>query len=50
VQGDINFMGKMVESLVVEFDHEKYKEFLSFGSKSPKLARQYRGSSSEIRS
>ena len=42
-------MGKMVESLIVEFDQAKYEEFLSSGSKSPK-ARQYRKVSSEIRS
>ena len=42
-------MGRMVESLVVEFDQTKYEEFLSFGSKSPR-ARQYRKVSSEIRS
>ena len=40
-------MGRMVESLVVEFDQAKYKEFLSSGSKSPR-ARQYRKVSSEI--
>ena len=48
VQGDINFVGKMVESLVVEFDQVKYEEFLSSGSKSPKATRQYRRVSSEI--
>jgi len=41
VQGDILYKGKTVESLVVEFDQAKYKEFLSSGSKSPK-ARVYR--------
>jgi len=34
-QGDVSFMGKTVESLVVEFDQVKYEEFLSSGSKSP---------------
>ena len=40
----------MVESLVLEFDQVKYEEFLSTGSKSPRVARQYRRVSSEIRS
>jgi len=35
-QGDVTCMGRMVESLVVEFDQAKYEEFLSFGSKSPR--------------
>ena len=35
-QGDILYKGKMVESLVVEFDPAKYEEFLSSGSKNPK--------------
>jgi len=47
-QGDVNFKGKTVESLVVEFDQAKYEEFLSSGSKSPKAARQYCRVSSEI--
>ena len=40
-QGDVIYMGKTVESLVVKFDQAKYEEFLSSGSKSPK-ARAYR--------
>ena len=48
-QGDVTYMGKIVESLVVEFDQAKYEEFLSSGSKSPR-ARQYHKVSSEIRS
>ena len=40
-QGDVLYKGKTVKSLVVEFDHAKYEEFLSSGSKSPK-ARAYR--------
>ena len=35
-QADVLRKGKMVESLVVEFDQAKYEEFLSSGSKSPK--------------
>ena len=35
-QDDVLRKGKMVESLVVEFDQAKYEEFLSSGSKSPK--------------
>ena len=46
-QGDVIYMGKTVESLVVEFDQAKYEEFLSSGSKSPK-ARAYRRVSSGI--
>jgi len=42
-------MGKVIESLVVEFHQAKYEEFLSSGSKSPR-ARNYRKVSSEIRS
>ena len=49
MQGDVTFMGKTVESLVMKFDQAKYKEFLSSGSKSPR-ALQYRKVSSEIRS
>ena len=39
-QGDVTYMGKIIESLVMEFDQVKYEEFLSSGSKSPR-ARQY---------
>ena len=35
-QDDVHHKGKMVESLIVEFDQAKYEEFLSSGSKSPK--------------
>ena len=42
-QDDVLYKGKMVESLVIEFDQAKYEEFLSSGSKSPK-ARAYAGS------
>jgi len=48
VQGDIIFMGKTLESLIVEFNKTKYEKFLSFGPKSPR-AQQYRKVSSEIR-
>ena len=44
-QGDVTYMGKTIELLVVEFDQAKYEEFLSSGSKSPR-ARQYRKVSS----
>ena len=50
VQGDITFMGKTVESLVMQFDQAKYDVFLSSGSKSPRVVRQYRRVSLEIRS
>ena len=46
-QGDVTFMGRTVESLVIEFDQAKYEEFLFSGSKSPR-ARHYRKVSSEI--
>ena len=49
VQGDVTYMGKMVESLIVEFDPAKYEEFLSSGSKSPRV-RQYHKVSSGTRS
>ena len=47
-QGDVTYVEKMVESLIVEFDQfdqAKYEEFISSGSKSPK-ARVYRKVSS----
>ena len=49
-QGEVSFKGKKVESLVVEFDQVKYEEFLSSGSKSPRVAWQYHRVSSEIHS
>ena len=49
-QGDVIFMGKIVESLGVEFNQAKYEDFLSSKSKSPRVARQYRKVSSEIHS
>ena len=49
-QDDVSFMRKMVESLVMKFDQVKFEEFLSSGSKSPKVVRQYRRVSSKIRS
>ena len=36
-QGDVTCMERMVESLVVEVDQTKYEEFLSSGSKSPRV-------------
>ena len=35
-QADVQLLGKMVESVVIEFDQEKFKKFLSSGSASPK--------------
>ena len=52
-QGDVFYKGKMVESLVVEFDQAKYEEFLSSGSKSPRTRvcrRVSTGSGPEVRS
>ena len=43
-QGDVTYMEKMVESLVVEFDQAKYEEFLSSGSKSPRARQTARSS------
>ena len=48
-QGDVTYMGKMIESLIFESDQAKYEEFLSSGSKSPR-AWQYRKVSSGTRS
>jgi len=39
VQADVNFIGRTIESLVVEFDQAKYEEYLSSGSKSLKAMR-----------
>ena len=41
---------QMVESLVIEFDQEKFEEFFSSASFSPKAMRQYHKVSSETRS
>jgi len=49
-QGDVTFMGRKVESLVLKFDQAKYEGFLSSGSKSLRVARQYRRISSKVRS
>jgi len=35
-QADVRLLGKTVESLVVEFDQGKFKEFLSSGSTVPR--------------
>ena len=43
-------VGSTVESLVIEFDLEKFKQLLSSGSVSPKSIRKYRKVSSETRS
>ena len=47
VQAGFRLLGKMVRSLIIEFDQEKFEEFLSSGSASPKAMRQYRKISSE---
>jgi len=49
-QAYVRFLGKTIESLVVEFDQGKFKKFLSSGSAIPKAMRQYRKVSSETRS
>ena len=38
-QADVRLLGKTVESLVIEFDQEKFEEFLSSGSASRKAMR-----------
>ena len=48
-QGDVTYMRKMVESLIIEFDQAKYEEFLSSSSKSPR-SWQYHKVSYGIRS
>ena len=50
VQIDVQLLGKTVESFVIEFHQEKFEEFLSSGSASPKATRQYRKVSFETRS
>jgi len=42
VQADVRLLGRTVEFLIVEFDQEKFGEFLSSGSARPKAMRQYR--------
>jgi len=49
-QGDVSFIGKTVESHVMKFYQAKYEEFLSSGSNSTRVVRQYRRVYSEIRS
>ena len=41
-QADLKLLESTVESLVVEFDQEKFEKLLSSGSISPKSTRQYR--------
>ena len=50
VQVDAWLLEKTVESLIIEFDQEKFEEFLSSGSTNSKAMRQYRKVSSETRS
>jgi len=38
-QADVKLIGSTVESFVVEFDQEKFEEFLFSGSKSSKATR-----------
>ena len=37
-QADLKFLGSTVESLIVKFDQEKFEQFLSLGSISPKVS------------
>ena len=50
VQADVQLLGKTIESLVTEFDQEKFEKFLSLGFASPKAMRHYHKVSSETRS
>jgi len=50
VQTNVWLLRKTVESPRIEFDQEKFEEFLSSGSVSSKIMRQYHKVSSEIRS
>ena len=38
-QIDVRLFGKTLESLIVEFDQEKFEKFLSSSSASPKVMR-----------
>ena len=49
-KADVRLLGKTVESLVIEFNQEKFEEFLSSDSASPKAMRQYHKVSSETQS
>ena len=49
MQADIQPLGKTVESLVIEFDQEKFEEFLFSGFASPKIMQQYCKVSSKTR-
>ena len=46
-QSDTELLGSMVESLTVEFDQERYEQFLFAGSVSPKATRKFRKVSQE---
>ena len=41
-QSDTKLLGSTVESLMVEFDQERYEKFLSTGFSSPKSTRRCR--------
>ena len=47
---DIQLLRRIVKSLVVEFDQEKFEGFLSSSAASPKIMREYRKVSSRTRS
>jgi len=42
VQANLKLLRSMVESLIIEFDQEKFEEFLSSGSVSPKVSSETR--------
>ena len=47
MQVDVQLLGKMVQSLVIEFDQGKFEEFLSSSSANSKAMRHYHKVSSE---
>ena len=40
-KADVQLLGNMMESLVIEFDQGKFEKFLFSGFVSPKIMRQY---------
>jgi len=49
-QADVQLHRKTVESLIIEFDQEKFNEFLSSSSANPRTMRQHHKVSSSTRS
>ena len=49
-QANVKLIGSTVESLIVEFDQQKFEQLLSSGSVSPKSMQKFRKVSNETRS